>query len=164
MNDAYVEWMVKQKPPVYGILVKALLVVLGVASIFAAMLVPFGFLFPLLAVGAIYFVFPMFSLEFEYLVVNDQIRVDKIMGQRRRKKVWEGTLNDVEIIAPVDSYMLKDLEKPGMKVRDFSSKEPGRKVYGIIQQTADATTEILIEPNEKIIKQLWLRAPRKVFQ
>ncbi len=164
MNDAYVEWLVKRKTPAWTILVKALLIVVCVIMFFLAVTIPFGFLLLLAAMLAAYFVFPMFNVEFEYLVVNDQLSVDRIMGQKRRKKVWEATLDQIEIMAPLDSYLLKDAEKKDMKVLDFSSHMQGAKVYGIIAQTASGSAKVLFEPNEKILKHLWSRAPRKVVQ
>ncbi len=164
MNDAYVEWLVKRKTPAWTFLVKALLILVCVISFPLSMTIPFGFLLPVAALVATYFIFPMFSVEYEYLVVNDQLSVDRIMGQVRRKKVWEATLDQIEIMAPLDSYLLKDAEKKDMKVLDFSSHMAGAKVYGIIALTATGSAKVLFEPNEKILKHLWSRAPRKVVQ
>lgn len=164
MNDAYVEWLVKRKTPGYSFLVKALLIFLCVVAFFLTIFLPFGFIILLLAIGAAYFIFPMMSVEFEYLAVNDQLSIDKIMGQRRRKRVWEGTVEQIEILAPVDSYLLKDLERKDMKVLDFSSRQPDAKVYGMITQKEGASVKILLEPNEKLLNHLWQRAPRKVVK
>ncbi len=164
MNDAYVEWMVKRKTPGYAILVKGLLILVCIIAFFVTMMIPLGFIILLLAIGAVYFIFPMMDLEFEYLAVNDQLSIDKIMGQRRRKRVWEGTIDQIEILAPVDSYLLKDAEKKDMKVMDFSSHQPDAKVYGMITQKEGVATKILLEPNEKLLNHLWQRGPRKVVK
>ncbi len=164
MNDAYVEWLVKRKTPGYVFLVKGLLIFLCIFAFFLSAMIPFGFVILLLAIGAAYFIFPMLSVEYEYLVVNDQMSIDKIMGQKRRKRVWEGSLEQVEILAPLDSYLLKDAEKKDMKALDFSSRQPGAKVYGMICQTGGVSTKLLLEPNEKILNHLWQRAPRKVVK
>ena len=110
-----------------------------------------------------YYLFQNMNLEFEYLFVNDQITVDKIMGQARRKKVWEGTLGEVQIVAPIDSYILKDYEKPGMKRLDFASHAPNARVYGMIHQgEGGQVTKVIFEPNDKILHHIRQRSPRKV--
>lgn len=107
MNDSYAEWLVKRKAPAHNMIIKALLIVLCIISGFMALTTMFGIVI-LTAVGAAtYFIFQNLNLEFEYLIVNDQITIDKIMGKARRKKAWEGTLGEVQVIAPLDSYMLK---------------------------------------------------------
>ncbi len=163
MNEAYVEWLVKRKTPGYNYLLKGLLAFVCVLAFLIAMTTPFGFIVLLAVVVAMYFIWPMFSVEYEYLIVNDQISVDKIMGQTRRKKVWEAVLEDIELIGPRDAYQVKDLQKQGMKVLDFTSREPNKRVYAIMQQKAGETTQILFEPNDRILDHLRQRAPRKVI-
>lgn len=162
MNDSYTEWLVKRKAPAYSIIIKALLIFLCAIGAFLALVNPFGILILAAVAAATYFIFQNLSLEFEYLIVNDQISIDKIMGQARRKKVWEGVLSEIQIITPLDSYVLKDYEKPGMKVLDFGSHAPGAKVYGMIHQGEGQCTKIIFEPNEKILHHIRQRAPRKV--
>lgn len=164
MNEAYVEWMVKRKTPGYAILVRAAVIFLILIGVILSAALPFGFIFLFLAVGVAYVVFPMLKVEYEYLVVNEQLSIDKIMGQTRRKKQWEGTLDEIEIIAPVGSTKLKDAERQNQKVLDYSSHMPNAKVYGMIHSKDGENVKVLFEPNEKIIKHLWLRAPRKVIQ
>ena len=93
---------------------------------------------------------------------KDQGTIDKIMGRARRKKAWEGELAEVQIVAPIDSYVLKDYEKPNMKILDFGSHIPHSKVYGMIHQGEGQTTKIIFEPSDKILQHIRQRAPRKV--
>lgn len=163
MNDSYTEWLVKRKAPAYTILIKAALIVVCLISAFLALTTVFGIIILGIAGAATYFTFQNLSLEFEYLLVNDQITIDKIMGQARRKKAWEGTLGEVQIIAPLDSYVLKDYTKPNMKILDFGSHTPNKKVYGMICQGENGqSTKIIFEPNDKILQHIRQRAPRKV--
>ena len=94
---------------------------------------------------------------------NDQITIDRVLGKARRKKGWEGSLADVQIIGPVDAYQVKDQDKQGIKVLDFSSHQPGAKVYAIIYQKGGNWEKILFEPNHKILDCLRQRSPRKVI-
>jgi len=164
MNDSYTEWLVKRKAPASSILLKAALIALCAVSAFLALTTALGIIILTAAGAATYFIFQNLDLEFEYLVVNDQITIDKIMGKARRKKVWEGILSEVQMVAPLDSYVLKDYEKPDMKRLDFGSHTPGAKVYGMIHQgEGGQVTKIIFEPNDKILQHIRQRAPRKVI-
>ncbi len=164
MNDTYAEWLVKRKAAGYTYAEKQQIIVLRKFRENQGDMIPVGILAFFAAAVATYFVFQNVNLEFEYVVVNDQITIDKIMGQARRKKAWESSLETIQIIAPSDSYLLKDYERQGMKVLDFTSHVPGAKVYAIIEQKGEAATKVLFEPNEKILDCLWQKGPRKVIK
>lgn len=164
MNDSYAEWLVKKKAPAYTYFIKGALIFFCIIALLAAMILPFGIII-LAIVGAItYYAFQRLSIEFEYLVVNDQLTIDKVMGKAKRKKAWEGTMAEIQIVAPVDSYMIKDYEKQGMKILDFSSHTPHARVYAIINQAGSTTEKILFEPNDKILSIMRQKGPRKVIQ
>ena len=90
MNDSYAEWLVKRKNPAYNIVLKAALVLLCAISLVLALVTPFGIIILTVVGIASYFAFQSLSQEFEYLVVNDQITIDRVLGKARRKKGWEG--------------------------------------------------------------------------
>ncbi|MCI9148646.1 MAG: hypothetical protein HFG73_10385 [Hungatella sp.] len=163
MNDSYTEWLVKRKAPASSLIIKAALIALCAVSAFLALTTMFGIIILAAAGAATYYIFQNLNLEFEYLFVNDQITIDKIMGRARRKKAWEGTLGEVQIVAPLDSYILKDYEKPGMKRLDFASHAPNARVYGMIYHgEGGQVTKIVFEPNDKILQHIRQRSPRKV--
>lgn len=163
-NEAYAEWLVKRKTPAYTYALKAVMIFLCVIGAFLALTTVWGILV-LAAVGAAtYFLFQGMNLEFEYLVVNDQLTIDKIMGKSRRKKAWEGTMEEIQIVAPSDSYVLKDYERAGMKTMDFSSHAPGAKTYSLIHQSGANTIKVIFEPNDRVLHCLRMRSPRKVIQ
>lgn len=163
-REAYAEWLVKRKAPAYTYAIKAVMIFLCAISAVLALTTAFGILI-LTAVGAAtYFLFQNLNLEFEYLVVNDQLSIDKIMGRSRRKKAWEGSMEKIQIVAPSDSYLLKDFERPDMKTMDFSSRAPGAKTYSLIHQNGAITTKVIFEPNDKILHCMRQKNPRKVIQ
>lgn len=163
-NDIYAEWLVKRRTPAYAYAVRAVMIFLCLISAFLALTTVFGILV-LTAVGvATYFLFQNINLEFEYLFINDQLTIDKIMGRSRRKKAWEGTMEEIQIAAPSDSYLLKDYERPNMKMMDFSSHDPGVKTYALIHQAGANTTKVIFEPSDQILKCMRQKSPRKVIQ
>lgn len=163
-NEAYAEWLVKKKAPVYAFAVKGLMGFLCLISVFLALTTMLGIIIMTVVGAATYFVFRNLNLEYEYLFVSGQLTIDKIMGRSKRKKAWEGNLEEIQIIAPSDSYLLKDYETSNMKVMDFSSGNQGAKTYAIIAQSGANASKIIFEPNDKMLHCFKQMAPRKVIQ
>lgn len=56
----------------------------------------------MIAVGiAAYFVFINLSVEFEYLVVEGDVSIDRILARSRRKKVLDCKKEEIQIGGPV---------------------------------------------------------------
>ena len=99
MNETYVECMVKRKK---NGLLTALKVLLIVIAVFAFLIGSIGsIIFYIIAVAAgvgAYFVGLNASLEYEYLYVDRQLSVDKILAKSRRKKVGTFGVGWIEIL------------------------------------------------------------------
>ena len=160
-DDNYVEWLVKRKDPAYAIPLKILMIVLCVLAAFLAMQTIFGIIFLLAAAAGTYFVFLNMSVEYEYLFADGGFSVDSILGKARRKKTFDCDKEDVQVIAPANSYVLKDYEKQGMKVIDCTSHNAGADVYALISQKGAQTTKVLFEPGDKMKAAMRRVFPRK---
>ena len=98
--------------------------------------------------------FQMTSVEYEYSILNSEISVDKIMGQRKRKKVAEFDMKNAEIMADADSEEILRRVNNEMKVLDYSSREAGKLKYAVIFNESNGITEMIFEPNEKMVEAL----------
>lgn len=165
MNEAYAEWLVKRKTPFYAYILTAVMAVITLISIFFALTSGVISVIIMFAAGfATYILYRNFNVEYEYLYVSGQLSIDKIMGKAKRKKAWEASMEEIKVIAPSDSYVLKDYRVSGSKKMDFSSGAPGAKTYTVIHQSGANATEIIIEPNDKMLQCFRQTAPRKVVQ
>lgn len=167
MNESYAEWLVKRKTPVYAPIATGLMAVVTVICIYFALTGGvIGVILMFLSGGATYLIHRNLNLEFEYLFVNSTLSIDKIMGRSKRKKAWEGNIEQFEVIAPSDHYALKDYTNSNQprKKLDFSSQAPGAKTYTIMYQSGGEKSQIIIEPNDKLLKCFRQTAPRKVIQ
>ncbi len=162
MNQDYVEWLVKRREPAYAWPVRIVMGVLCLIALLLAMAVVWGALVLLAMIAATYFIFQALTVEYEYLYVDGTLSVDKILGRARRKKVMECSKEELMMIAPSDSYILKDYESQGMKVLDCSSGQKGVKTYALIYQQGGQHTKVLLEPNEKLIQAIRHTTPRKI--
>ena len=135
-EDNYVEWLVKRKDPGYAVPVKILMIVLCIFSVLTALQTVLGVIIMLAVGAATYFVFLNMSVEYEYLFAEGGLSVDRIMGRARRKRVFDCDKEDVQIVAPADSFVLKDYERQGAKIKDFSSDRRDAKVYACLLYTS----------------------------
>lgn len=161
-EDNYVEWLVKKKDPVYAIPVKVLMIILCFFSVMLAMQTFLGIILVLAVGAATYFVFLNMSVEYEYLFAEGGLSVDRIMGKAKRKRVFDCDKEDIQMVAPSDSFVLKDYERQDCKVKDFSSGRSGAKVYALMYQKGPENYKVLIEPNERMIGAMRRTFPRKV--
>ena len=165
MNDTYVEVMVKRKnSPLLGI-GKVLLWGAAIAFLligfigWTIMLVP-GIIFGVVA----YFVLPMLDVEYEYLYLDKEISIDKVMSKERRKHVMTVDLNKVDVIAPENSHEMDSYKARNVAVKDFSSRTDESKPYLFVYNDNDGLKLVKIEPNAEMLKAIKFVFPRKVVE
>ena len=157
MNESYVECLVAKKPSSGMKALKVFLIVLAVIFFLLSMLNALMWL----GVAA-YFTSLNASVEFEYLYVDKEISVDKILNKTKRKKVEKFETERMEIFAPINSWHLDNMKNRQLKVTDYSSGVAGQpdRRYVMIYS---GDRKIIFEPSEAMVKALQSVAPRKVF-
>jgi hypothetical protein len=156
--------MIRKKPNPAMKALRFFVIMMAVIFILLGML---GAIFMLLVGAAFaaiaYFVGLNTDIEYEYLYVDRQLSVDKVLNRSRRKKVAEYDLERMEILAPFGSYHLDSLKNRTAEVTDLTS--------GFIHQPDtrylmyyDGKQKIIFEPSEEMVKAIHMIAPRKVFK
>lgn len=167
MSDAYVECLVKAKPSMLGRVGRVVLTTLTVICVLAIFVLPplmiFAFIGAILfGVGA-YFVRLFTDLEYEYLYLDKELVVDKIMAKTRRKRIATYHLESIEILAPIKSYHLDNYRnRNSSKEKDYSIGEvlqPDRRFL----MYYEGGEKVILSPSEDMIKLMKNVAPRKVF-
>lgn len=167
MADTFVECLVQRRTPAYAALVKSVMIALIVVSFFLAMLGSF-FIFAitiLLVVGAI-FLFPTFSVEYEYVFLGDELDVDAIMNRAKRKSKGKYLMSRVETVAMKNSSEIRPiLENPKSQyqVVDYTTNNGDEGVYAMIYSDEKGKQVILFEPSEKLLNAMKYSSPRKVI-
>ena len=168
VSETYVECLVARKPSFLLRLLKTVFILL------AACFVLFGILFvgtfiPALLIAAVFGAAAYFSrlnadVEYEYLYLDKEISIDKIMAKSKRKKAAEYSVEKMEILAPIQSHRLDYYKNnPNMKkIVDYSSgvADMPDKRYMMIYEGG---VRVIFEPNIEFIKAVAGVAPRKVF-
>ena len=164
MSDAYVECLVKAKASAGGKFLKIFLIVLAVVMGLLMMLT-FYILFFLVGVAGwvgAYFVNMFTDLEYEYLYLDRELTIDKVMAKTRRKRVAVYQLDRMEILAPVKSYHLDNFKNRNVKVKDYSigyEDKPDLR-YAMFYEGGE---KLLLSPSPEMIKVMKNAAPRKIF-
>lgn len=162
MSETYVECLVKAKQAMGAKILKVFLIALTV--VFGILMLVFAvFMIAALITGvAAYFVNLYTDLEYEYLYLDKELVVDKVMAKSKRKRVATYTVDRMEIFAPVNSYHLDKYRNRNVKEKDFSIGEvlqPDLR-YAMYYEGGE---RILLSPSEELVKALKNVAPRKVF-
>ena len=164
MSDLYSEVLVKKEQTWKDKLVKGGLIALVVIFAVAGIIIPILF-FVAIALGiAAYFIIPGTDLEFEYLFVNGELDIDKIMSKSKRKRVKSLNLSECDIMAPLNSHRMDYYNSnQKLKVLDFSSGNSEHKRFAIIVRDGADTCKVIFEPDETLAKTMRNTAPSKVF-
>ena len=164
MSDLYIELLVKKKRAPKDTFLKGLMITATVLFVLTGIVINFLFLIPGLVMLVLdYFFVPTFDLEYEYLYVNGELDIDKIMSKQKRKRVARYDMKNVELVAPKISHDLDSYKNnKNLKVRDFSSQDENAKVFGMVIKGDKAMELVYFEPNDAILKDMQRIAPRNV--
>ncbi|MCR4922429.1 MAG: DUF6106 family protein [Lachnospiraceae bacterium] len=164
MNESYVECLVGRKTSPLVKFLKILILVVAaffvVDGLFAQNTVVF-FLAVLVATAA-YFLYPLLDVEYEYLYLDKEISIDKIMGKQRRKKVAAYDINKMEFLTEESSHELDSYKARKVKLYDYGSNDPANKSYIMVYHDDKEECLVKFEPNEEMLECIKNVAPRKV--
>ena len=163
MNDTYVEVLVpRKKNPLVGV-GRILMYVLAVVCFLLTFAKGVFFVGVIAFACLAYFVFPRFDIEYEYLYLDKELSIDKIMSKEKRAKVMDIDLEKMEIMARSNSHELDSYRARGLKEHDFTSGEDGMAVYTIVFESGrEGTILVNIEPGEEMLRAIRNVFPRKV--
>lgn len=161
MNDFYTEQLVKRKTTGKVMLAKAGLIILTLVSLILLLKTPFALILTMVLIALDIFLFRNMDLEYEYLFVNGELDVDKIIARSKRKKVFSANVEELELLVPTGSSELRLVQAE--KTYNYSSMAEGRKTYELIVSQKGQKIKVIFEPNDTILNGFKTLAPRKVI-
>lgn len=165
MNDSYSELLVKKKQTAKDTIIKFLLIGLIAVTAVVGIVFIFAWIATLILGVVAYFVLPNLDLEYEYVYVNGELDIDKIMAKSKRKRLKSFELSKLEIMAPVNSHRMDyQNHNTNLKVLDYSSGEKDHKIYAMIIPDEKDVYKVLIEPDRELLENMKKSCPRKVFE
>ena len=162
MSDFYTEQLIKKQKGK-----REMMLLLGVVAILALgitslLISAVGIVIMVIAVVAGIIVFRQINLEYEYLFVNGDFDVDKIINKSRRKRLFSMNVSNLELLAPENAAELRNYRNA--KVVDYSSGKKDARRYGMVISDRGQMTKIVFEPNDTIVEGFFMLAPRKVIR
>lgn len=163
MSETYVECLVKHKSSIIGVILKWVLIL---ATVFFGFMGILGATIPLIiavVTGVMaYFINMGSTLEYEYLYLDKEITIDKIMNRTKRKKIEVLEVDRIEIIAPINSHQLDGYRNRTDKTVDYSIGEV-KQPDGRFVMYYNGDRRIIMSPSPELLKAIRTVAPRKVF-
>lgn len=145
-----------------GMILATLLVILIILSIPAISQLGLGFI---LAAGCIYLAYRLITsrnIEFEYVVTNGDLDIDKIISQRKRKRIFSASCKDFDIVASVKSNSFSQSVQSIKNRIDASGSPNSPNTYFATLNYKGEKTLLLFDPDERMLNNFKLFIPRKV--
>lgn len=170
MLDMYAEYIVKRRADVKSSLMK-LFIILGSAILmyFAiALTQAYNLIFIMPACVALiawvgYRAYLMYSIEYEYIVTNGELDIDRIIARRGRKRMVNVKTNAYELIAPYDDEHRAAYEEGEFAKTIDARSSPAADAWFVIAEVRDTgRVRILFEPTPKMLKIFSEYLPRKM--
>ena len=162
MSDFYTEQLVKKRKGAKDMALRILLVILSVLSVAVVFFVPLAIILPVAVIAITVVMFCRLDVEYEYLFVNGDLDIDKIMHKAKRKRIFSAAINDVELLAPANAAELRQYQRA--KTYDYSSGVASDRLYALLVKEKGELIKILFEPNQTIVDGIFMMAPRKVVR
>ena len=162
MDDFYTEQLIKKQADSKDALKKTGLIAATVLAFFIAFMMPVGILLPVVMIVIDVLVFRNLNVEYEYIFVNGDLDIDRIMNKSRRKRMFSTDADQMELLAPVGAVELMQYKK--IKTYDYTSGKGDAEVYALIAPNKGEKCKVLFEPNETIVEGFFVKAPRKVIR
>lgn len=159
--DTYIEHLVKRHTDTYLAILK-LLIILASITVGAGLFFIFTFAFSMGSIGLLLLVICVWGgwmimknfteLEFEYIVTGFTMDVDKIVAQKRRKRMFSIDFHQIDQLARFDEAHKHQVENANVRKRiDASTHVNGETYYMIFNHKDYGRTLLTFSPNEKIL-------------
>lgn len=163
MSDLYTEELIARKTSAVEKALRIVMIAATALALIAGLFItPFAFILFLVLIIVDYVKIPQFNLEYEYLYVNGELDIDKIISKTKRKRVGSYAVSNMELLAPLHSGELDAVKRDSsIKIRDCSSGE-GEGRYGMVMNSNGKREMIIFEPNETMLRDIRRLSPRIV--
>lgn len=163
MSDTYVECLVAAGKSKTAKTVAIGLLVMTVFFAIAMLWIAPALLLAIVTAVAGWIVFANSSVEYEYLYLDKEITVDRIVAQSRRKRVATYSVDRIEVFAPINSWHLDNFKNRDVKIADYSAEEKQEPDERYVMYY-EGGAKIILSPSAEFVKALMNVAPRKVFK
>ena len=164
--DIFCEYMVKHKKSGrdYLIMTGIVLGAIFLSTMTFALLLGRVFGLEILIFAAIwygaYILIGRSDVEYEYILTNGILDIDKIMSKRMRKRIISIDFKNIEVCNPANGE--KGSKNPAVKVIDLTGNINAKNVYYVDFSKNSTMYRVFFQPNSKILNNLKIVSPRLV--
>ena len=169
--DTFIEYLVKKKRTSADFLAMIGIAVIASILIFVLFLLmqvfaSFGSIVFLLMVGVgygAYILITSFNTEFEYVLVNNEIDVDKIINQRKRKRLTTINVKSIEEFGVFKNSRVasRHIENGSVKKIYACTDKNDDGVYYALYSERESKMLILFNPHQKMVDEIIKKNPLK---
>ena len=106
-----------------------------------------------------------FKVEYEYIVTNNELDIDKVLAKKGRKHLVTVDIHNAELMARIDDPEFNSVYKnppEGVKVLNYSAMSDTGFTYFIDCTVDEKHAIVLFQPTQKMVEALWRYNPRAV--
>lgn len=138
----------------------------------AVILIPLSLYIPLygmnllVAAGIAYLAYRLISarnIEYEYIVTNGDLDIDKIISRRKRKRIFSASCKEFDILAKVSSNSFSQSVQSIRNRIDATSSINSPDAYFATLNYKGEKTVVIFEPDERMLNNFKVYIPRKIF-
>jgi len=166
--DVFVEYIVKKKNGAKELALQVLIVV-GAIALFllmmylGAMFTVVSMVTTLLAFGALYggyLLITNMNVEYEYIVTNGEMDVDKIIARRRRKRLITANARSFEKFGP---FRAADHQNEQYQNRIYACSTPDDPgcFYAVFNHAKLGKTLLVFSPNDRVLNAMKTFIPKQ---
>jgi hypothetical protein len=101
-------------------------------------------------------------VEYEYVITNGEIDIDKIVEMKKRSRALNFNIKNVEVLALEDSNHIKDFANKPSKVLELYPKTTDRKIYVAMVTGGKERLQVRFVPDEEFLDMCYKYNPRAV--
>ncbi len=134
-------------------------------SVIGQMVFSIGFLLVAGVWYGVYLLKGMMNIEYEYIVTNNELDIDKVMSKRGRKHLITVDVKNVKLMARTDDEACNDVYKnppQGVKVFDYGAMNENLSTFFADCTIDETRTIVVFQATEKMIDALWKYNPRAI--
>lgn len=163
MKDVYVEWLVARKRNFTGKVLRGVFMAASILLWLLSMGLVNSFLLIIAVIVSIltYFLYSFTAVEYEYVYVNGELMIDRILRKSMRKRMLNVDAAEIEIVAPMTSPKVDGYKHRQWKEFNFTSgyEKDKRRIFEIYCNNG---VKVIFEPNREMVEAMKSQMPHKV--
>lgn len=166
--DTFIEKIVRRQKKTSDHLITAGLVFAGLILFLVVSNIQFLASFSLFIfagiVYGIYYVSTTRNIEYEFILTNDELDIDKIVSRRKRKRIFSASCKNFDVLARVSSdKYTQEIKNMKKRIEAVSSINSPDVFFATLNYKGEKTV-ILFEPDERMLKLFKTYIPKKFFE